>query len=537
MIFLARFALLGVLVSAFSYGDLLVSEKASEVSLTVYRATADSTFDLSDGDAIAYGIAMVTETRDLDLPAGESDIQFQSIAQTIVPQSALLENLTGDIKEVNFDYNLLAPSSLFQQFVGESIRLVKTHPKTGKVSEEQAVLLSGRSGYLLQFSNRIETLNCSGEHEKIIFPHLPKNLSSTPLLSAKVNVAKAGKYSLQLSYLATGFDWVTHYVATTDPLTNKLQLTGWLSLVNQQDMSLQNAAVDVVAGDVSRDDSTEPVKTSVAQLQKGCWYPVAKKFKLNKTDIGRFPDVYMADSLQRMAGVEEIAVMGARAAIAEAKELGDYKLYHLPFKTDVNAHQIKQVQLANLQNVKYEKRFVFEFDDQNFSAINDESSQLEYQDTLVFNPETLLRLINKKSEGLGQALPAGGVSVYEPSVNGQGLVLSGEDRIKDAPLNLPIDIKIGTADKVEIQVIPVKEINVDGSKTLSSATDIEIIVTNHSTESALVDIRPKAYFYNQNKRFAHASAKSTFYKGVPVWTLRVAAGKQQKLSFRVEELY
>ena len=513
--------------------ETIVSTKAIDTSLAIYRATENSTFDLSDADAIAYGIGMISETREVELQEGEHTIQFHGVAQTIVPQSAKLENVMGAIKEVNFDYSLLSPGSLFEQSVGQTVRVVKTHQKTGKSTEQSAILISANDGYLLQFPDHVEVLNRSGEHEKIIFSSIPAGLTSTPVLSAKIHVVKAGKYRLQLNYLATGFDWISHYVATVNPSTKQLSLTGWLTLVNQQDTSFSAANVDVIAGDVSRDDETQPIETDTPSFKQSCWSRVVSS--ISADDIGKLPDSHIVEALQRISGVEEIVVSGARALKAEQKDLGDYKLYHLPFKTDVSSHQIKQVQLLNQENVSYEKIYTFEFSEDIFSAHEFDGGPLTYQDTWIYNPEVVLRLENKKTMGLGLALPAGGISVYEPNTANE-LVLSGENWIKDTPVNLPVDIRLATADKIDIQIVPVKVLDTTKSESIDEAVEVAFIVTNHSQEPIQIELKPTAMFYENNVKFTHTSTRPTMKNGVPVWSLLIPTNSEKTLKMTIEHM-
>ena len=58
---------------------------------------------------------MISETREVDLPAGRTRIRFEGVADAIIPASAAVEGLPGAVIERNFDYDLLDPGSLIEK--------------------------------------------------------------------------------------------------------------------------------------------------------------------------------------------------------------------------------------------------------------------------------------------------------------------------------------------------------------------------------------------------------------------------------------
>jgi len=111
----------------------VVSKGPDAVAVTIYRdhpASAESLRGEGDQDDTS-GLAMITEERWVDLPAGRTRIEFQGVADAIIPASARLDGLPGGVVERNFDYDLLGPGSLIERSVGREVVIRRANPRTG----------------------------------------------------------------------------------------------------------------------------------------------------------------------------------------------------------------------------------------------------------------------------------------------------------------------------------------------------------------------------------------------------------------------
>src|SRR5579862_5201621 len=121
-----RKGLLAASVAALAWPALadVVSSGPEQVAVTVYRDAPTSVARLRDEDAgDASGLAMISETRTLDLPAGRTRIRFEGVADGIIPASAAVRGLPGALVERNFDYDLLDPGSLIEKTVGGAVTI------------------------------------------------------------------------------------------------------------------------------------------------------------------------------------------------------------------------------------------------------------------------------------------------------------------------------------------------------------------------------------------------------------------------------
>ena len=82
---------------AASANDILASA-VSDVSVTVYRSPYGQPNAL-DLDSL-YGFALVSETRTVSLPAGESRIRFEGVADGIDAASAIITGLPDGVLEI-----------------------------------------------------------------------------------------------------------------------------------------------------------------------------------------------------------------------------------------------------------------------------------------------------------------------------------------------------------------------------------------------------------------------------------------------------
>jgi hypothetical protein len=114
------------------------------VSVTVYRAPGrgSGTMELD----YLQGFALISERRQVIVPAGEGSIRFEGVAGGIIPESAIVTGLPDGVVEKNQEALLLSPASLLERSLGRRVHLRRTSLATGKVHEHEAVIRSARAG-------------------------------------------------------------------------------------------------------------------------------------------------------------------------------------------------------------------------------------------------------------------------------------------------------------------------------------------------------------------------------------------------------
>lgn len=495
----------------------VVSSAPESVDVTIYRGGPISTEDLNDASDIR-GIGMITETRVLDLPAGVSTVKFLGVAATIVPQSAKFESMPGQIVETNFDYSLIAPGELLARSIDKPVTLVRTE-KTGKVVEQKAIVRSGPDGVVLEIDGKLEALHCGGLRERIVFDRVPPELTDKPTLLATVRTSQSGSYRVRLSYLALGFNWSADYVARVKPNGKTLDLSGWITLANRQTTSFINAPVQVIAGNVSViEDETVPPEINTPEVAASCWpMPVFNAY--DEETRGKVFAKRVALGAPAESAFEEVVVTGS--FIAQQRELGDYKLYELPEPTTVAAQQIKQVLMLDQKDVPFERiyRYVIQSD-----TLENESEAGPQRAFVT------LRMQNKRAAGLGKPLPAGTVSVLEPTSK-ERLVLTGEQKLNDVPIGLPVEIELGQAMDMWVRPRVVRQYERGLLRSKKPAADIEVEIQNDKSVPIKFELFER--LAEPGLKIAAESHRHTLNKGMPMWTLTLKAHEQATLRYTV----
>ena len=465
------------------------------------------------------GLALIVETRTIDLPAGEAVIRLRGVATGIVPQTATLDGLPAQVIERNTDFDLLSPGSLLERSVGEVVRVVRTNPATGESVEKAAIVRSGPMGTVLEIDGRLEALNCSGLTERILFDRVPEGLSDQPVLSIRTRAETAGRHTVTLAYLATGLQWSADYVARMNPDGRSLSLRGWITLANFGGTSFADAPVQVVAGNLNRDGDTVPVEPTVVARAPTCW-------PLDTTTGGSMDleDIVITGSRSRVvdyltqapalsnSNIDEIVVTGSR--IVRLGELGDYKIYTLPEPTDVNARQTKQVQFLEQGDVRFTRTYAVEVYEG-----NDDDAQ---------PPVLMLRLRNDTTAGLGLPLPGGGVSLFETQAG--RTLFTGQATFDDKGVGLPVELYFGEAMDLSVEQETGEDVRV-GSVTRVPVT---VTIRNGKPQPIEIEVRPGESTY-RGFRILTSSARHVITEGgYPAWRLRLPAGGVTTLTYTIE---
>ena len=504
----------------------VVSPAPDAVRVTIYRNPGspigveydeDDEEEYDDDEDNTSGLVMVSETRTIDIPAGDSRVVLLGVADAIVPQTAAIEGLPGVILESNFDYDLLTPGAVIAKSHGERVRLVRTDTASGRTTEREAVLRTGPQGVVLDIDGRTEVLGCSGLTEKLIFPRVPAGLADEPKLSMKVRAAAAGRHTVQLSYLALGLDWSADYVASIDPDGRTLNLTGWITLVNRSGTTFAHTPAEVVAGRLARDEEeTRPPGPTLIEESSACW-PIGSFFQEARF-FKRAPPAPAAPMLARgyalgNAELQEVIVTATNRTQAQMRELGDYKLYAVPEPTTIAARQSKQVLFLGQARVPFSRVYTFTANEDTMMGENDFEPR---------QPIVTLRLQNKQSDGLGKPLPAGVVSVMEPGI--PGVMLAGQDEIDDIPVGLPVELELGTAMDIWIEPRVTEE--------RRNRFDFEVRLGNDKPVPITLEYRQSSL--GEGFRIVRESRAHTLKKGNPQWTFRLRPGGRAVLRYSMQ---
>ncbi len=372
----------------------------NEIPLPSQNAQGDVAITIYNND-----LALVQDTRQLAIPGGRSRQEFPDVSAQIRPETVTLTGNGVGIIEQNFDFDLLSPQALIQKAVGETITLVRTNPATGAEVRERARVLAANGGVVLQIGDRIEVLRDDGLPVRVIFDRVPENLRARPTLSVTVESAQGGARPVTLTYLTPGLGWQADYVALFDEANGRMDVQGWITLTNNSGTEYRSAETLLVAGAVGQDQAN----------RYGGYAPP--------------PPPPRPGRPIRRPGTET----------ADRERLGDFYLYPLPERTTIANRQQKQVSFLDVSGSPAARAYEYR------------NAWLGTQDQPV-SANSVLRFSSSRDQGLGDALPAGTVRVYQRDARGSPQFV-GESAIGHTPMGSELGLVTGQAFDVKVQAV------------------------------------------------------------------------------------
>ena len=380
-------------------------------------------------------LALVQDRRDIALPAGRSRQEFPDVSAQIRPETVSLTGAGVGVVEQNFDFDLLSPAALMQKAVGETITLVRTNPATGAETRERAKVLSANNGVVLQIGSRIEVLRDDGIPARVIFDKVPENLRARPTLSVTVEADRGGRQPVTLTYLTPGLGWSADYVALFDEAAGKMDVQGWITLTNSSGTPYANANTLLVAGAVGQ---------AVEQRYRG------------------YPPPPPPPGGVRRPGTET----------AGRERLGDFYLYPLRERTTIANAQTKQVSFLDVAGSPAARAYEFR---NGWLGTLDQPASVN----------SVLRFSSSRSGGLGDALPAGTVRVYQRDARGAPQFV-GESAIGHTPMGSELGLVTGQAFDIKVQPTVEKRERINTSPRWR--TTMRYNLTNASPRAVTVNL-------------------------------------------------
>lgn len=462
-------------------------------STSIAQAEITTVSPQSDQTSVAVTIynedlALVKDSRKLNLSSGLSALSFRDVSAQIKPETALLRSLLPNsslqVLEQNFDFDLLTPQKLLEKNVGQQVSIIRTNPSTGAEIQETATVLSAQDGVVLKIGNRIET----GIPGRIVYPDVPGQLKDRPTLTTQVQYKGAEQSSVELSYLTGGLQWKADYVAELSSKEDAIDLSGWVTLTNTSGTAYPNAKVQLVAGDVNRVREAIRPKTMMMRSE----------------------------------------AMVADAAMPTEQGLLEYHLYTLPRATTIAENQTKQVALLSAQHIPARKELVL--------AGADYYYQGQYRDIEKKQKvQVYVEFENKESSKLGLPLPKGTMRVYKKDSDGTAQFV-GEDLIDHTPKNETVRLKLGNAFDVTAERVQTD------FKNLSKQNQAQIYesaytLTLHNAKKEAVTVTVQEPINGDWKMLNESQPHKKTNAHQATWKINVPAEGETTLKYRVQVKY
>ncbi len=404
------------------------------------------------------GYALVRHERPVNLSAGRSQLRFTDVAALIDPTTVNFTSLTDPatrVLEQNFQFDLVSTDKLLQRYIDRPITLERNVGGSATAAI-QGTLLSSVDGLVLRGNDG--SLTAVRDYAALRFGELPGGLITRPTLLWDIQSARAGAQRARVSYQTSGITWWADYNLIFAPGANANQgfvdLSAWVSIINQSGASYGEARLKLIAGDVHRAEAKRP---------------------------------------QPMMMQRAMADAGAEGGFEE-KAFDEFHLYTLGRRTSLPNNSTKQIELFDqAKRVPAERLLVFSngpgyfggggpYADRNFPT----QGQSKVDSYLVFR--------NDRASGLGVPLPAGRLRVSRLDAADGSLEFIGEDIIDHTPRDETLRVKLGSAFDVVGERKQVDFASDSNARWMEEEITVEI--RNHKDEDVEVQIREFLFRWN-----------------------------------------
>jgi len=289
-----------------------------------------------------------------------------------------------------------------------------------------------------------------------------------------------------------------------------LDLFGWLTVANSNDISFADSQLLAVAGRVNRESDYDALVADAPSpvLNLRCWpmdtTSTADIRMFEEAMAGNLPAPPPAPMMAKMMdSAAEVVVTAQRRAVQE--DLGDLKLYRVPMRVDVNANGQKQVALLEKRGVPFDHLYGATIWPENVT----DGAPLQM----------LIRMQNKENQGLGLPLPSGGLALFE-RVSGQDMLV-GEDDLRDHAIGEEVEATVGQSPQLHYRL---ECVACDGGPKAS----YRLTLTNANSSPAPVEIRLRQ---SDAFRYSGISAKLGRKNGDLLWKVIVPANGSAQLRY------
>lgn len=452
--------------STMARGESGFESRASEriaLELTVYNSN----------------VALVKETREIMLAVGQGELRFLDVASEIIPTTIQVTSLTFpeefSVLEQVYEYDLLTPRRLLDEYVGKKIKIIQWHEFQDRKEVVEALLLSTTQGEIYQIDGEIYL----GYPGYKVLSEIPEGFVTEPTIRWLYENLTEKTHTMEVSYLTENLNWRADYLLLLDEGKGSADISGWVTLDNQSGLSYQDASLKLVAGTLHREE-------------------------------------------ERVRG--GLYAMEAAPIIASAfkeEDLFEYHLYDLQRKTSLKNNETKQIRLLEARGIAIKKEFLL-YGTQGYYT------RSYYEEPLKMPVNVYITFKNSEEDNLGMPLPTGTIQLYQRDSEGS-LQFIGEDTIEHTPKDEEVHLQVGEAFDILAE-----RVQTDYKKITSKLHESawEITLRNHKEEDITVGILEPLLGNWQILSSSHP------YKKVDAFTIRfdlaVAKGEEVKVTYRVK---
>lgn len=396
------------------------------------------------------GYAIVRHDRSYDIDKGINPLRVTDVAALIDPTTVTFSSLDKPqtrVLEQSFQFDLVSQQKLLQRYLGQRITVEQIRGE--QVDLLEGTLLGIGDGLTLQMDDG--SVRAVKSYSNLQFSQLPGGLNTRPTLEWLLDSPSAGRQKTRVAYETQGMTWWADYNIIIDESKScSMDLSSWVSIINQSGAGYEDARLKLIAGDVNRATPSRPRR----------------------------------EVMRSMAMAED------SAGFAE-KSFFEYHLYTLGRRTSLPDNSTKQLELIPAAHgVPCQKELVFA-PTLSFGGYANQQFSQEFGRYSKGDVNVYLHFANEKKQGLGMPLPAGRIRVNQVDKADGSLEFIGEDVIDHTPRNEDVRIRMGNAFDVVGERVQ-SDFRVD-TKTRNLWETFEIKLRNHKDQAVTVAVLENLY--------------------------------------------
>lgn len=467
-----------VLASAILFGGLLMvaAQDGGNIALTVYNT----------------GAALIREQRAMTIEPGVNRITLRDVADTIDPTSFNFKSLSDPagavVLEQSYRFDKGDAAALLAGFLGQTVDISisadeRYRGELLRLHDEKALLRTG--------PKEIVFVSLYGIRE-IEFPAPPADLYAGPTLNLLLSSDSAADHDVELSYLAGGMNWTADYSVFLNAAESALDLKGLVTLVNKSGRAYEDAALKLVAGEVSR--------------------------------IEREDAAFAQERMMAMSAAAD------HSASVEQRDLSEFKLYAIARPITIANGETKQMEFVSGADIMAEISYVFDSSPA-FGGYYRPIDYLEGRGAESGAVRTYLGFSTGDESGLGADLPAGRVRVYQADVDGANLLI-GESGISHTAKGEDVFIGLGNAFDLTGERIQ-RDFSFVSQRVARES--FEIRLRNRKEDEAVAIIVPERLYRWRDWQIIESSAPFVKVDNASIeFEIMVAPGAEEALTYTVQ---
>ncbi|HRP01345.1 MAG TPA: DUF4139 domain-containing protein [Candidatus Kapabacteria bacterium] len=331
------------------------------------------------------GFSVVKNNTEFKLNKGINRLTFKDFSDQVEISSINLD-IQGKVLEKSFINSTNDINSILKQYIGKNISLLSKDGNIfGTVLSANNTLIVKTNDGKFAFVNNIDRYS-------IIVDDMLLDLDKKKEYTFVVESESNTKVPAQISYLTNGLGWKTEYTAYIDSDSKKMNLEGWVNVINNSGIDYTNSNIKFIAGNIEKN-------------QDGGNYQEQRTFT----------SALMMKSARDMSNIE-------------AKSFSDLYTYSYPSTITLLKGEFKQLPLIAKQNISIQNKYNF----YSFDYNNNET-----------NLNIIVEIKNDSKNGLGIPLPAGNIKIFKQ--DGKSYELIGENAIEHTAKDETLRIKTGSA--------------------------------------------------------------------------------------------